>query len=508
MYVQNEYSHMREPLPARQAARIVSGGATPGMNLSLQAKEVSTSHRSLFLFLGTFLIYMAFLPPGIYSIDGNEMLQVSESLITHHNTTVLPGMGMVGPDGQSYSRYYPLQSFVAVPIVAVGRVVAHRAHLPEHYVEALLAPMLDSLCTAATVPLIALIVLLLGGDERGAWIGAITFAFGTIALAYARTFFAEPLLTLLSALSLYFVLKLDNRSAIATLLAVLTKPTGIIIGPILSAYLLARRRPVWQSLLPGLGGAMGLLIYCLYNFVRFGNPLTFGQPWAFSPSVVPAGFFGLLVSPGHGIIWYCPCVVLAIAGFKKARRLDALLVLCIFAGFLVLHSFWMGWGGGWTWGPRFFLPALPGLVALAALVESKWRKALVALAILGFLINAPTLISFSERYNAEALEHGVSQWQQAWSPTKGALLQAWPAAIHEYQDATHHDVVELFSLRGAPSQSIETSRALQIVAVWWWVLPVAHLPRSLGIAIAAVMCAVGIYFVFLPRPPGHKAKQT
>ncbi|MFZ0820067.1 MAG: phospholipid carrier-dependent glycosyltransferase [Candidatus Acidiferrales bacterium] len=460
-------------------------------------KGISTPHRSLFLFLGTFLIYLAFLPPGIYSIDGNEMLQVADSLITHHNTTVLPGMGMTGRDGQQYSRWYPLQSFLAVPFVAAGRVVAHHAHLPEHYVEAFLATILDCLCTAAAVPLVALIVLQLGGDEQGAWIAALSYAFGTIALAYARTFFAEPLLALLTAASIYLVLKFDNRSAILSMLAVLAKPTGIIVGPVLSAYLLAKRRPLWQSLLPGLGGAMGLLIYCIYNFARFGNPLTFGQPWAFSPSVVPAAFFGLLISPGHGIIWYCPCVVLAIVGFKKARRLDALLLVTIFAGFLMLHSFWLGWGGGWTWGPRFLLPTIPALVTLAALLESKWRKALIGLAILGFLINAPTLISFSERYNAEALEQGVSGFQQTWSPTKGALLQAWPAAIHEYQDATHHDVVELFNLRGAPSQSIETSRALQIVAVWWWVLPVAHLPRSLGIVIAAVMCLLGIYLLYL-----------
>jgi hypothetical protein len=470
-------------------------------------KGISTPHRSLFLFLGTLFIYLAFLPPGIYSIDGNEMLQVADSLITHHNTTVLPGMGMTGRDGQQYSRWYPLQSFLAVPFVAAGRVVAHRAHLPEHYVEAFLATILDCLCTAATVPLVALIVLQLGGDERGAWIAALSYAFGTIALAYARVFFAEPLLTLLTAASVCLALKFDNRSAIMSLLAVLAKPTGIIVGPVLSAYLLARRRPFWQSMLPGLGGALGLLIYCAYNFVRFGNPFTFGQPWAFSPSVVPAAFFGLLVSPARGIIWYCPCVVLAIVGFKKARRLDALLLLSIFAGFLVLHSFWLGWGGGWSWGPRFLLPAIPGLVALAALVQSKWRKALIGLALLGFLINAPTLISFFERYDAEVMEQGVSGSNETWSFSKAQFLHGWPAAIHEYEDATHHDVVELYNLRGAPSQSIATSRALQIVAVWWWVLPVAHLPRSLGIAIAAVLCALGIYLLYLARRPGNKAKQ-
>src|SRR5437660_1400742 len=46
--------------------------------------------------IGTALAYLAWLPPGIYSVDGNSMLAVSESLVTHHSFAVPPGDGIVG----------------------------------------------------------------------------------------------------------------------------------------------------------------------------------------------------------------------------------------------------------------------------------------------------------------------------------------------------------------------------------------------------------------------------
>lgn len=40
--------------------------------------------------LGVWLIDLSFLPHGIYSVDGNSMLSLSESLVVHHAITVPP----------------------------------------------------------------------------------------------------------------------------------------------------------------------------------------------------------------------------------------------------------------------------------------------------------------------------------------------------------------------------------------------------------------------------------
>jgi len=245
-----------------------------------------------------------------------------------------------------------------------------------------------------------------------------------------------------------------------------------------------------------------LLLYLFYNFFRFGNPLTFGQPWVFSLSALPLGIVGLLFSPGRGIIWYSPAVVLAIPAFRKAwktKPIEALLIAALFLGFLGLHSLYENWHGGWSWGPRYLLPTLPGMMALTGLLEGKAAKALLYLSLLGFLVNAPTLVSFYERYYAEANEQGISDSQLCWSPARAPLLHGWGAASREIADARNHDVRELFRQRGSPSETIETSRALRIVAVWWWVLPIVRIPRFVGAVCSLAMVFCGYWLLLQAR---------
>jgi hypothetical protein len=463
------------------------------------------------LALGTGLIYLAFLPPGIYSVDGNSMLAVAESIVTRHTVSVSAGLGIPGRDGMIYSSWYPLQSLVSIPVVMAASGVSHFLHVPLHFVAAALAGILPALFTSITVALVALISLHLGSTLQGARRAALCFAGGTIAMVYARTFYAEPLLSLLVAAGIYLVFVRSKRAilvaALVALFAVLAKPTGIFLGPALAAYLLLKKTPARFALTPAVGAGLGLFLYSLYNLLRFGNPLTFGQPWIFSLSAIPLGVAGLLFSPGRGLLWYSPAVLLAILGFRKAwktKPAESLLIAAIFAGFLLLHSLYSNWHGGWSWGPRYLLPVLPGLMALTGLLEGKAAKGLLTLSFLGFLITAPTLISYYERYYAEANEQGISDSELYWSPSRAPLLHMWGAASREITDARNQDVRELFNQRGTPSQTIATSRALRVVAVWWWVLPIVHIPRSVGFTCSLAMVIWGCWVlsrVRLSSPP-------
>jgi len=110
--------------------------------------------RFLFLFVGTWLIYLAFLPPGIYSVDGYSMLAVADSIVTHGNVTVSAGLGIPGKSGLIYSSWYPLQSVLAVPVVATAIQAAGIFHIPVHYAESISVTVLPSLYTALTVGLV------------------------------------------------------------------------------------------------------------------------------------------------------------------------------------------------------------------------------------------------------------------------------------------------------------------------------------------------------------------
>jgi hypothetical protein len=459
--------------------------------------------------LAAALLYLAFLPPGIYSEDGNSMLSVAEAIITRHSLTVPAGLGIHGRGGEIYSVYYPLQSLLAVPFVGAAAWAARLLHAPFHFIAAAFAGVLPAVYTAATVAMVAWMALQLGSTLQGARRAALSFGFGTVAMVYTRTFYAEPLLSLLVTAAVCLTLTGVSRKiifasllAFLAFLAVLAKPTGILLGPPLSLYLFLKKTPARLSILPAAGSGFGLLSYILYNLVRFGNPLNFGPSWAFSLSAFSHGIAGLLCSPGRGILWYCPPVVMAVLGFRKAKKtmpIEALLMATLFAGFLALHSLVPYWHGGWSWGPRYLLPVLPGLMALTGLLEGKAAKVLLALAFAGFLVNAPAMVSFYERYYAEANEQGVSDSALLWSPSRAPLLHAWGAASREIADARNHDVREMFHEAGTPSATIASSRALRVVALWWWVLPVVRIPRWIGIVCSLAMVIWGCWILLRMR---------
>ncbi len=60
------------------------------------------------------------------------------------------------------------------------------------YVESLAVTILPALYTALTVGLVYLLAIALESSEAGAWLAAVTYGFGTIALAYTRDFYADP----------------------------------------------------------------------------------------------------------------------------------------------------------------------------------------------------------------------------------------------------------------------------------------------------------------------------
>jgi len=452
--------------------------------------------------IGVCLFYAAFFPAVIYSVDGNSMVAVSESLVAGHGFTVpVLGLGTLGRHGLYYSMWYPLLSILALPPVAIGVLVSHRLGLPQHYVAAMFALTLSPIITAATALMIALLARRLGATSRGSILAALGFAFGTIALVYSRLFFADPLLALLTVTGIYFTLGGDSRGATAAaLLAVLAKPTGIVLGPCLGAYLLCKRMPVGKWMAPLCGTAAGLLTYLAYNWARFANPFKFGEPGHFTLSVAPIAVAGLLTCPGTGLVWYCPAVI-AVAAVPGAifKRWESALIVAVAGAYLAEHAFWVSWDEPWSWGPRLLLPAVPGLMALTALLERRRRWLLIALTMAGFIVNAPTLISFYERYYQEATAAHISTETRIWNPRYAAVFGVWGAAWRETADAYRNaDQVGAFvhQAGNAPlAASVESSRTLRIVNLWWWMLPAMGVPRVAGAAVSLTLLIVGLWLI-------------
>lgn len=114
--------------------------------------------------------------------------------------------------------------------------------------------------------------------------------------------------------------------------------------------------------------AVGLLPFSAldmwWDWVRFGSVFASGHhesvfgypPWQ--------GAAGLLVSPGKGILWYCPTLfLLAIAGPMFSRRFSALSagITVLSIGFIFFYANVTYWHGDPAWGPRYIYPAIPFL---------------------------------------------------------------------------------------------------------------------------------------------------
>jgi hypothetical protein len=146
---------------------------------------------------------------------------------------------------------------------------------------------------------------------------------------------------------------------------------------------------------------MGVAGVAGYNWARFGSPLDTGYrtaAWDIPPWV---GLTGLLLSPGKGLLWYSPPVVLGLAGFiPLARRQGRATALLggVAALYLLAHAAYNHWHGGGAWGPRLILPVLPLLILPAAEGlqhpprRPGMRLALAALLAAGVIIQVPAIL--------------------------------------------------------------------------------------------------------------------
>ncbi|MEM8542507.1 MAG: hypothetical protein AAGF66_00755 [Cyanobacteria bacterium P01_H01_bin.119] len=458
------------------------------------------------LFLGVVLFLLAFLKPGIWGFDGNDMLNMSKSLLREGSFSIpKEAGGVLGRDGQYYSIRYPLLPVVAMPFVAVGLFLGNLLNLPTHYTAAVCALVVSVLLTGYCTAMVFFLARRLGARQVGSFIASVCYAFGTVALVYSRELFAEPLLSAMTTTALYLALgkswKAHIGASVLAALVITAKPAGVVVGPAIALYFLLKRYPIYRVLMPFLGTCAGMGLYFAYNYMRFGDILSSGQDASrFTLDGMVGRFVGLILSPGAGggLFWYCPPTILAIVGLWKLWKhrgfADAASIAALFSGFWILHAFWEF--GGWSWGPRFFVPTLPALMAATALLDRKGQQWLIALSGVGFLANGHNLITFYQRYYAEAADADrISQALSLWGYWGDApIFNAWGATIRQINIALTTDVATVLQGVGsAPARgNLVDSDLLQILAVWWWMLPVAGIPVIVGVFVALLMVVAGL----------------
>lgn len=344
---------------------------------------------ALFLLLcGVLLLWMS---GHTYSPDEETMYAVTQGIaLTGSVAVVVPDGAPVsalrpGLAGHVYSPYGLLPSLLALPLFWLGMLFGTDSPAAFAYATHFTVTMLNVPLTAATATVLFVWVRRLGVRSLYGALLALSYCFGTLAWPYARTFFSEPLAALLLLVAAERVDAAQRgvagaacASGFAAGLLLTTRIASAVALPILVLALCLplskageRRRHLRRLVLWGLGLVPGLLLLVLYNQLRFGTPLAtgYGSEAGLFTTPMLTGLYGLLLSPGKGLIFYAPPVLLALPGAVRLwsrERGGVLLLLGLALSHSLLYATWGEWQGGGVWGPRFLLPIVAPLLVLAA----------------------------------------------------------------------------------------------------------------------------------------------
>ncbi len=307
--------------------------------------------------------------------------------------------------GHYYSDKAPGLSLLAVPVYAVVKysLLAGKPYRSLFNVPAdqrvdflpryLLALVFAGLPTGLLAALLYSFLARLGVRRPWRALLALTYGLGTIALPFASVFFGHQLAAALLFGAFVLLLRLRRGElapryhALAGLLmgyAVITEYPTLIIAAGLAVYALtrpgSRRR---AAALLALGAAPALAVAAIYNTLAFGSPLSQGYAHLAGPATFQSGqaqglmgvtyphldaIWQTTFGPYRGLFLLSPVLLLAVPGFvllarRREWRAETVLWAAIASSYFVFMVSYFEWDGGFSLGPRHFLPALPFLVA-------------------------------------------------------------------------------------------------------------------------------------------------
>jgi hypothetical protein len=189
----------------------------------------------------------------------------------------------------------------------------------------------------------------------------------------------------------------------------------------------------------GLGPALACLAAFLWiNQRRFGDPLELGYG-----GVVGAGWFlrspwqglaGVSVSPGSGLLWFAPGLLLVLPWLAHVLRRGELALPALVLGMTVAiglpHTLIPSWYGAWSYGPRYLLPLIPFLwFPLGVALGLAWEHVLGRLLVLALLgLGAATalggvLVEYTTNLDL-TLQAARLEWPTPPSPAPGSETSA------------------------------------------------------------------------------------
>ncbi len=246
----------------------------------------------------------------------------------------------------------------------------------------------------------------------------LTYGLGTMTLPFATLLFDHVLVASISmvAFFLLFIARLETQKSIrrehcyffAGVLCGITVTVNyvaIMTVGCLFVYGIWTTKIRIKFLLyffAGLAVPVALLLW--YHFVYFGSPFATANShqvgvFRSSDALVLgmlgqpnlAAIYALLLSSYRGLFFTSPVLSLGliavfVMGYNRERRSEALLFGSVFFAYLLMNSAFNNWHAGWTFGPRYLIPAIPFIALPLARVFAKIPRLAVGLAFLSIFL--------------------------------------------------------------------------------------------------------------------------
>jgi len=336
---------------------------------------------------------------NIYHTDAGKLrTEVAKSIVERQDLSVPEGIGMKGDDGREYSWTGIGSALLAVPFYMAGKIIGAT---PENAVSAM-----NQIFGAATVVLVFIFSISLGYTERSSLFISIFYGLGTMAWPLAKGPFDYTIATFFILFSNYFMYfyVVDKNfshllvSAIFIGVAFITRMNSILAIPPLFILMIVYsiKKSGFRSSIKFISRDIALFFIALfpfislsllYNYYRFGSFFETGYSLIalrtgikyFTDTSMLTGLSGFIISPGRGFFYYSPVTILfffSIRSFIKKHSGLAVCFICLILSYILFHSKYIFWHGGWSWGPRHISVITPFLIIpIAELLDSgTWLK--------------------------------------------------------------------------------------------------------------------------------------
>lgn len=338
---------------------------------------------ALIISLAAFVIYVRngrlYSVIGVRDVEPNQLLPIS--LLTDGNfyfdefvddgQQLPPGTQWLGD--HVVSIYPIVPGLLNLPVYVVARALGIDLYVNRLYLSMVTA----GLVTAMSVGLMYLVLDRISRRWTTALLCTLVYAFGTGVWSTASQGLWQhgPSLLFIN-MALWLLLK-DNRTAtiwsgLFLGLAVFNRPPNVLVALPLAIYVLTHRRASFLGF--AVLGTIPLGLMTWYSVAVLGSALALGQTQNVSlftgnPLI---GLPGLLISPNRGLFIFTP--LFAFSGVYLLRALFSRTFPPLYRylaippmALVALYSFWYSWWGGWSFGYRLLLEAVPFLIVFLAL---------------------------------------------------------------------------------------------------------------------------------------------